>query len=401
VRGLRVASRTSSFQFKGRSADVRDIGRTLEVGAVLEGSVRKAGDRVRITAQLVSASDGYHLWSESYDRQLEDVFAIQSDIAQRLARALRGALTPSENALLERGGTRNPEAYDLYLRGQQLLREYSDGAAAAAIPLFRRAIERDPQFAQAHAGLASALAIKGLWRIDMTDTETREALDASARALELEPYIPEAHVARACVLSMQGRNDEAAQGFEEAIRLNPAAHMTYHLYGRHAFGLGQMAKAVELYRTAIRLEPDDYQSRSLLEGPLRSLGAHDEAREANRLAGIAIERRLQQRPDDVRALLLGAVQAALAGDAGRAKLLGDRAMAARPDDFSTAYNVACAHAILGEHDRALEMLDRAIRHGRGNLGWIEHDTDFAALHGDPRFEAILGRLRTASTEAAR
>ena len=396
VRGLRVASRTSAFQFKGRSADVREIGKALGVGAVLEGSVRKAGDRVRITAQLVSAADGYHLWSESYDRQLEDVFAIQSDIAQRLVRALRGALTPSENALLERGGTRNAQAYDLYLRGQQLLREYSDGAATAAIPLFRSAIGHDPQFAQAHAGLASALAIKGLWRIDMTEAETAEALGASERALALEPYIPEAHVARACVLSMQGRNDEAARGFEEAIRLNPSAHMTYHLYGRHAFGVGDMEKAIELYRSAIRLEPDDYQSQALLEGPLRSLGRTDEARESNRLAGIAIERRLQRRPDDVRALLLGSVQAAHEGDAERARALGDRAMAARPDDFSTAYNVACAHALLGERDRALELLDRAVRHGRGNLGWIEHDTDFASLRGDPRFEAIVGRLREAA-----
>jgi adenylate cyclase len=396
VRGLRVASRTSAFQFKGRSADVREIGKALGVGAVLEGSVRKAGDRVRITAQLVGAADGYHLWSESYDRQLEDVFAIQSDIAQRLVRALRGALTPSENALLERGGTRNAAAYDLYLRGQQLLREYSDGAATAAIPLFRSAIGHDPQFAQAHAGLASALAIKGLWRIDMTEAETVEALGASERALALEPYIPEAHVARACVLSMQGRNDEAARGFEEAIRLNPSAHMTYHLYGRHAFGVGDMEKAIGLYRSAIRLEPDDYQSQALLEGPLRSLGRTDEAREANRLAGIAIERRLQRRPDDVRALLLGSVQAAHEGKVERARALGDRAMAARPDDFSTAYNVACAHALLGERDRALELLDRAVRNGRGNLGWIEHDTDFASLRGDPRFEAIVGRLREAA-----
>lgn len=400
VSGLRVASRTSAFQFKGRSADVREIGRALGVGAVLEGSVRKAGDRVRITAQLVSAGDGYHLWSESYDRQLEDVFAIQSDIAQRLVRALRGALTPIENALLERGGTRNAEAYDLYLRGQQLLREYSDGAATAAIPLFRSAVEHDPQFAQAHAGLASALAIKGLWRIDMTEAETAEALGASERALALEPYIPEAHVARACVLSMQGRNDAAARGFEEAIRLNPSAHMTHHLYGRHAFGVGEMEKAVELYRTAIRLEPDDYQSLALLEGPLRSLGRTDEARESNRLAGLAIERRLQRRPDDVRALLLGSVQAAHEGDAERARALGDRAMAARPDDFSTAYNVACANALLGDHDRALELLDRAVRHGRGNLGWIEHDTDFASLRGDPRFEAIVGRLRAAAAGTA-
>ena len=396
VRGLRIASRTSSFQFKGRAADVREIGRALGVGAVLEGSVRKSGDRVRITAQLVSAADGYHLWSESYDRELQDVFAIQSDIAQRLARSLRGALSPRETALLERGGTRNPEAYDLYLRGQKWLREYSDGAAVAAIPLFRGAIERDPQFAQAHAGLASALALKGLWRIDMTEAETAEALAASARALELEPYIPEAHVARACLLSMQGRNAEAAQGFEEAIRLNPSAHLTYYLYGRHCFGAGEMEKAVEMYRAAIRLEPDDFQTQAMLEGPLQSLGRTEEAREANRLAGLKIERRLQARPDDVRALLLGAVQAAHEGNADRARLLGERAMAARPDDFSTAYNVACAHAILGERDRALDLLDRAVSHGRGNLAWIEHDTDFAALHGHPRFEAILARLRAST-----
>ena len=399
VRGLRVASRTSSFQFKGRAADVREIGRSLGVGAVLEGSVRKAGDRVRITAQLVSAADGYHLWSESYDRELQDVFAIQSDIAQRLARSLRGALSPRETALLERGGTRNPEAYDLYLRGQKWLREYSDGAAVAAIPLFRGAIERDPQFAQAHAGLASALAVKGLWRIDMTEAETAEALAASERALALEPYIPEAHVARACLLSMQGRNAEASRGFEEAIRLNPSAHLTYYLYGRHCFGAGEMEKAVELYRAAIRLEPDDYQTQAMLEGPLHSLGRTEEARGANRLAGLKIERRLQLRPDDVRALLLGAVQAAHEGNADRARVLGERAMAVRPDDFSTAYNVACAHAILGEHDRALELLDRAVAHGRGNLGWIERDTDFAALHGHPRFEAILARLRASAGKA--
>jgi adenylate cyclase len=399
VRGLRVASRTSSFQFKGRAADVREIGRSLGVGAVLEGSVRKAGERVRITAQLVSASDGYHLWSESYDRELQDVFAIQADIAQHLARSLRGALSPRETALIERGGTRNPEAYDLYLQGQKWLREYSDGAAVAAIPLFRGAVERDPQFAQAHAGLASALAVKGLWRIDMTDAEKVEALAASERALALEPYIPEAHVARACLLSMQGRNAEASRGFEEAIRLNPSAHMTYYLYGRHCFGAGDMEKAVELYRAAIRLEPDDYQTQAMLEGPLQSLGRTEEAREANRLAGIKIERRLQLRPDDVRALLLGAVQAAHEGNADRARVLGERAMAARPDDFSTAYNVACAHAILGEHERALELLDRAVAHGRGNLGWIEHDTDFAALHGHPRFEAILARLRASAGKA--
>lgn len=400
VRGLQVASRTSSFQFKGRSADVREIGRSLGVGAVLEGSVRKAGDRVRITAQLVGAGDGYHLWSESYDRQLEDVFAIQSEIAQRLVRALRGALTPQENALLERGGTRNAEAYDLYLRGQQRLRDYSDGPAAEAAALFQSAIELDPDFAQAHAGLASALAIKGVWRIDMTPADVRAAIAASERALALEPYMPDAYLARAWLMSMQGRGEEAGRDFEVAIRLNPSSHNSYYLYGRHCFGAGLMEKAVGLYRKAAELEPDDFQALAMLVSALQNLGRHEEARAVNEQAGTAIERRLQRRPDDVRALLLGAVQAAIAGDAQRAITYGERALVARPDDFSTAYNVACAYAVLGDRDRAIELLDRAVRDGRGNLGWIENDPDLDALRGDPRFAAIVGRLRAAAAGAA-
>ena len=398
VSGLRVASRTSSFQFKGRSADVREIGRALGVGAVLEGSVRRVGDRARITAQLVSAKDGYHLWSESYDRQLEDVFAIQSDIAQRLVRSLRGSLSPAENALLGRGGTRNAQAYDLYLRGQQRLRDYSDGPAAEAAALFRSAIELDPAFAQAHAGLASALAVRGVWRIDMTDEDLRDAAVASERALELEPYMPDAYLARAWLRSMQGRDDEADRDFEEAIRLNPASHEGYYLYGRHCFGNGRMERAAELYRKAAQIEPDDFQPLAMLVSALQRLGRHAEAREVNERTGAAIERRLQRRPDDVRALLLGAVQAAIAGDAARAVAYGERAMVARPDDFSTAYNVACAYAVLGDRERALELLDRAVRGGRGNLGWIENDPDLDPLRDDPRFAAILARLRAAAAE---
>ena len=400
VHGLRVASRTSSFQFKGRTADVREIGRALGVGAVLEGSVRRLGDRARITAQLVSATDGYHLWSESYDRQLEDVFAIQSDIAQRLVRSLRGSLSPAENALLERGGTRNPQAYDLYLRGQQLLRDYADGPAAEAAELFRRAIELDPAFAQAHAGLASALAVRGVWRIDMTDADLRAAVAASERALELEPYMPDAHLARAWLKSMQGRSDEADRDFEEAIRLNPASHQGYYLYGRHCFSLGRMERAAELYRKAAQLEPDDFQVLAMLVSTLQRLGRAEEAREVNERTGAVIQRRLQRRPDDVRALLIGTVQAAIAGDAARAIAYGERAMVARPDDFSTAYNVACAHAVLGDRDRALELLEHAVRDGRGNLGWIENDPDLDSLRDDPRFEAILARLRAAAAAGA-
>ncbi len=202
VRELRVASRTSSFQFKGRAVDVREIARTLGVDAVVEGSVRKAGNQVRISAQLVSASDGYRLWSETYDHGLEDVFATQTEIAQKLVRALRLSLTPQEAEQLELGGTRNADAYDLYLRGQALLRVGGDSWLPAAA-LFERAIEADPQFAQAHACLANVLALAATWGLETDTARIEQALAASRQALALEPRLSEAYVANGSLLLVQ------------------------------------------------------------------------------------------------------------------------------------------------------------------------------------------------------
>jgi len=394
IRDLRIASRTSSFQFKGQSADVREIGRTLGVGAVLEGSVRKAGDRVRITAQLVNTTDGYHLWSESFDRELSDVFAIQSEIAQRLLKALKRSLNTREAEMIERGGTANAEAYDLYLRGRSHMRYGTN--MAPAVELFRRAIERDPRFAQAHAGLASVLALRGVWRLHVTPAEIEEAMQASARALELDPLLPEAYVARACLHSMQGESEAAVQDFEEAIRLNPASYYTYYLYARHVFAMGRIEQAVALYEAADRLQPDDYQVLAMLYGALQRLGDTARMKDVQQRTMQAIDRQLQTDQDDARALQLGAVTAATLGQHERAREFAERALRARPNEFGTAYNCACAFAKMGERDRALELLQQAVRFGRGNLGWIEHDPDLDALRGDPRFEALVAGLGAGS-----
>jgi adenylate cyclase len=393
VRGLRVASRTSSFQFKGRAADVREIGRTLGVGAVLEGSVRRSGDRVRITAQLVSAADGYHLWSESFDRRLEDVFAIQTEIAQQLVRTLRLSLSPQETRLLERGGTRNPEAYDLYLRGQALLREGSDTSLPQAAALFSRAIEADPQFAQAHAGLANALAYAGIWGLDVDAARMEQALAASRRAVELEPRLPEAYVAKGNLLFLRRRAEEAFAAFEEAIRLNPASYEAHYFYARDLFSAGRAEQAIAYYQTAERLRPEEYQPPCMLAGALWSLGRTAEANEAALRSLRTIDARLAAEPDDSRALHLGAVLAARLGDRGRAVAHARRALELRPEEFATAYNVACAYAVLGLREEALDSLDRAVQAGRGDLGWIEHDPDFDGLRAEPRFAGIVDRLR--------
>ena len=182
------------------------------------------------------------------------------------------SLSRQERELIQRRGTSNAEAYDLYLRGQAHLRDGTDTEMNPAIEFFREAIRRDERFAQAHAGIANAQSIKGLWRVGMTQADFDEAFAASRRALELEPRMPEAYIARAMLLSLQGRDDEACQDFEEAIRLNPASFDAHYLYARHRFQGGEFERAVPLYEEAIRLRPDDYQALCLLEGSLLKLG---------------------------------------------------------------------------------------------------------------------------------
>jgi adenylate cyclase len=399
VRGLHIASRTSSFQFKGQSSDVREIGKALGVGSVLEGSVRKAGERVRIAAQLINAGDGYHLFSKTFDRKLEDVFAIQTEIAQELVRALQISLSSGEAELLERGGTRNAEAYDLYLRGQALLRDGTDSTLVQASQKFRAAIDRDPMFAQAHAGLANALAIRGLWQLDITPEEYQQAYAASERALELEPRMPEAILARACLLSVQQRNDEASESFEQALRLNPTAYFANYMFARHLFSVGETERSLGYYQTAIRLAPEEYQPKTLYAGALEKLGREEAAREAGRVALEAIQLHLQTNADDGRALQLGAVHAARQGLPELAKQLAERAIRARSDEFATLYNLACAFSVMGDTEKALDLLEQATRHGRGNLAWMEQDPDLDPLRGDPRFEKVMDRLRGAGGPA--
>jgi adenylate cyclase len=391
VRGLQVASRTSSFQFKDRAADVREIGRSLGVTAVLEGSVRRSEERARITAQLVSTNDGFHLWSESFDRGLEDIFATQSEIAQNVVRALRSSLTKEEAAIIERGGTRNPQAYEYYLRARQLHNEQSDTTIKQSIELYRRAAQADPDFAKAHAGLAMALASATFWRM-VEPGAMEEAMRAARRARELAPDLPEAWLAQGNLYSASLQYDLADRAFEKALAGNPDSFEVLLLYGRHAFSAGQTAKSVELFERAQRVEPQDYQVAALLAGSVRKLGNLEAALEADRAAIKLLERRIELYPDDTRALHLAAGVYAKLGQRERAIAVAERALALRPREFATLYNVACAYAQLGEKDRALAILEGFSKVGQGSFDWIRQDPDFQSLHGDPRFERVVEHL---------
>jgi len=392
VRGLRIASRTSAFQFKGKAADVREIGRALGVKTVLEGSVRKAGNRVRVTAQLVNAGDGYHLWSETFDRRLEDVFAIQTEIAQQITRALRVSLSSGESARLERGGTSNADAYEYYLRGRALLRDHSDTAMMQAAQMFRRSIAIDPDFALAHAGLADSLAISVFWHAAKNPSDIAAALAALSRAEKLQPGLAEVMVSRGSLLSAQHLNAEADAAFEEAIARSPNLADAFYWYGRHAYGAGDHRKAVALFERTMELDPTNYKACGLLSSALEVIGETERSAVARSRATELIDHHLELYPDDVRALHIGAVTHAGFGSRARSLELADRALALRPNEFATLYNVACAYAQLGEKERALDLLERSIDMGWGSADWLRSDADLKNLRGDPRFGALLARV---------
>ena len=391
VPGLKVASRTSSFQFKGRNDDVREIGRTLAVGAVLEGSVRKAGDRLRITAQLVGTRDGYHLWSETFDRRLEDVFAIQTEIAQQVARTLRSSLTSGEAARLERGGTAVSDAYEYYLRGRSLLRRHG-AARLHARQMFQRAIETDPGFALGHAGLAAALADEIFWGQARDRAVIEQALKEVARAEELQPGLVEVMIARGSLLSAQGLAAEASAAFDLAVERAPNLADVYYWYGRHAFSAGDHVKAARLFERTLELDPTNFTASGLLGSALETLGQTERAMAAHARAAQLIDRQLELYPDDARAMQFGAATNATLNRRERALELIAGALALQPDTPGTLYNVACGYARLDEPEKALELLERWVDIGAGSLTWIREDPDLKSLRKLPRFVALQSRI---------
>ena len=250
-----------SFQFKGKATDVQAMAECLGVATLLEGSVRKMDDRLRVSARLVS-SDGYELWADRLDRRLQDAFAIQEEIARAVVSALRLRMSSDEAGRLRRGGPASPQAYEMYLRGRQYFRALGGENVEMAREMFKRAIAIDPSFAQPQAGLADADINLVQWLLVPADAQPAlraEALEASETALRLDPDLPEGHVARANVLSILGRNDEADQSFRRATALAPGLRDGWYWYGRFLFTAGRNADAVRAYEEAARSNPDDYE----------------------------------------------------------------------------------------------------------------------------------------------
>jgi adenylate cyclase len=386
---LRVVSRTSSFSFKNTKLDVPAIADKLGVDIVLEGSVRRSGNRVRIVAQLIDAANDAHLWSAGYDRDLDDIFAVQTEIARCIVDAMN--LDP-ETCIDCGGNTGNIAAYDYYLRGRQYFHQTTDATIRIARQMFAKAIDLDPAFARAYAGLADAESMIAQW-LDRSPEHLDAADGASLKALQLAPNLAESHASRGFALSLQGDYEAAARQFDRALELDPQHYESLYLYGRARFAQGKLKHAVELWQRAHEAQPDEFQALALAAGILARLGREDEGRAASGRALEVIQQRLELNPDDRRALSLGPGALIELGRTEEALAMADRAVELAPTDGGVLHNAACAYAHAGRADKAIELLERRMR-AAGTIykDWIDNDPDFDSIRDDPRFIALVQGL---------
>ncbi len=389
---LKVASRTSSFVFKGKEASIPTVARELNVGIVLEGSVRRAGDQVRITAQLIDAASDSHLWSETYDRQMKDVFAIQDDIAHSIVKALQVTLTPLERRAMQFVATADPEAYDYYLRGRNYMYSMARRDYEHAIRMFEQAIGVDSKYALAYAGLADAWS--HLYRYaEATPENVAKANRASEQAVVLDRDSAEAHASRGLALFISEKYDAAEQEFEQAVTLNPNLFEAWHYYGLACSSQGKYEKAVELYSKAVEVNPADFQVPMFLAMAYASLGRRQDEMRVRLGALGTVERHLRLNPHDTRALYIAAQNLYRIGEKDKATALAEQAMQQGMDEPVVLYNVACLYTGLGQTDRAIDLLEKAVNLGWGDRAWMENDSDLDTLHDNPRFKALLAGIR--------
>lgn len=392
IPGLRVASRTASFRFKGSAVEVPVIAQQLHVSTILEGSVRKSGERLRVSVQLIRASEGFHLWSERYDRDLSDVFAIQDEITEQVVRALRLVLTDQDKEALARTPTQSVEAYECYLRGRQATYLMSQEATTQAIRMFEEAVSLDPGYALAYAGIADASAYSYMYYGGRAEDLNR-ADQASQKAMRLGPDYAECRASRGFSASLSKRYDEADQEFRTALALNPKLYEAWYLFARSCFAQGRLEEAARFFEEAEQLRPEDQSLPGLLSMVYRDLGRPKDAEAALRRCLAAAERNRRISPRDPRPVYFGASAMIRLGQRDRAFEWAEEALALAPDDTAVLYNLACFFAQADEPGRALDCLDRAARQGFVHWQWIENDSDLESLRPLDRYRDLLDRMK--------
>jgi len=390
ISALAVTARNTAFQFKGQSVDVSDVAKKLGVSHVLEGSVRKAGNRVRITAQLIDGATGDHVWADRYDRDLTDIFEIQDEISKAIVEALKVKLLPEEKKALEQRGTTSADAYNFYLMAHNywVTGNWGDVRQTELVErICRRAVEVDPEYARAWGLLAIAESILHY----IYGREGEDGLAAAERALELNANIAEAYVVKARHLYERDRVEEAKQATERAIQLDPESWAVNREAARIFYFQRDFEAAARCYEKAISIVETDYHSWGMLTSIYMALGDKERWLAAARMAVSHAERVLAHNPTNGAALAMGATGLAILGEHDRFREWVDRALLVDPDNAIMQYNFACAMALhLKDYEGALDLIARRLEKITPALfRGILTDPDLDGMRQLPRFQAMI------------
>jgi adenylate cyclase len=388
VSSLAVTARNTAFTFKGKHVDVAQVARQLKVSHVLEGSVRKAGQRVRISAQLIDGATGSHVWAERYDRDLNDIFSLQDEISQAIVAAMKLKLLPQEKQAIEQRGTSNAEAYKFLLMArQQYLGGINDARRLdAVIRLCGRAVELDPDYALAWALMAAAQRVGTYF-----GQHTESGLIAAERALSLDSNLAEAHAARAGALLADGDNDGALKEVEVALRLDPESWDVNREAARLHYRLRDFDQAIRYFEKAASCLDSDWSSCNMLISCYMAVGDDEASNEAARRTLAIAEKVVVTEPSngDVMAGAVGAL--AKLGSIERAKEWAERAVLLDPDNMNMRYNIACSVVTdIKDYDTAIAMLGPYLaRVGREGFLWLKSDPDLDAIRNHPRYLEMI------------
>jgi non-specific serine/threonine protein kinase len=381
IKNLKVFPRPALLPYRDKQVTAPQVGRELNASYVLGGSLRRSGNRLRITAQLVETRTGHALWAQRFDRQMDDVFEVQDEIARSIAQTFRINLSPQEEQKIASKPTQNSLAYDYYLRGRSYARRES---LEFALQMYEQAIKLDPNFALAHAGIAYICGMVHEIR-DHTPKWVERGEAACNKALQLDPNLAEALVARARIVYSQRKHGEAIEMAKRAISVKPDCEGAYNVLGRAYFASGHFQEAAEIAEKAIEANGDDYNVFIPLVNALERLGRTAELNRYREMEMRSLERQLELVPEDVRARSLLAADYANMGRADDAVRHLEMAVALRPNDSNVLYNSACTYAVLGKKPETFDLLRRALGAGYANPDWPGQDPDLTSVHDDPEF----------------
>ena len=390
ISGLFVLARNTVFTHKGNPVNVRRAAKQLGVSHVVEGSVRKAGSRVRINAQLIDGATGGHVWASRYDGTLDDIFELQDEITYKIVSALKVNLLPEEQSAIAEAATQNVDAYTFYLRGREHQHAMTMDDLVKAHEMFAQAIQLDAAYARAYAGIADCKTLLRIFGDRKVNID--EILENSAKAIELDHRLAEAHASHGFALLHSGQSEDALLAFEKALELDSASYEVNYFFGTYCRVNGLHERGITLFERASEVNPDEFVALTLMASLCAIVGRTNDAASANRHIVIRTRRALSKSPNDEKAALLCAIALANLGradDAYEMAALAEKTV----NDSNGRYNLACVYARIGDSPRALDFLEISVPDWPAvEWSWVWEDPDLISLRGEERFTALKARL---------